>query len=250
MKRTLSFAVLVVLFLVSPSVAADAPPETPKVSSFAPAADLAGQVPEYLNDLAKAVKDEAEYKDGKEKLVKDANTLIVIALALGMHDEENAYKKAAPAMIREAQKLAAAEDYAAAKAGVDAVTKAAASADGGPLAWEKVASLRALMEAVPTINTAMKRYTRGSRLKRMAKKSTGGAAVLAAIAQGSLPHVADTRQPGEAARWYAECIEMRTAAAEVGAAVRAGDEAATAKAMERLNKSCDTCHEVFHPEEK
>ena len=39
-------------------------------------------------------------KDGREKIGKDANTLIVIALALGLHDQENKYKADAGAVIR------------------------------------------------------------------------------------------------------------------------------------------------------
>ncbi|MBN2023736.1 MAG: cytochrome c [Pirellulales bacterium] len=243
-------AVFFAIAVLLPTVARADVPEAPKVSTFAPAKDLAGQVPKYLEDLTEAVATEQDYNDGKEKLAKDANTLIVIVLALGMHDEANDYKAAAPALIEAAQQLAAARDYAAAKAGVEAVEKAATSKDGGDLKWEKAAVLRELMLAVPTINTKLKRYIRGTRFKRMANESAGCAAVLAAIAQASLPHVGDTTLPNESARWYKECEEMRAAAAEVNAAIRAGDQAATTKAIERLNKSCESCHEVFKPDAK
>ena len=121
-----------------------------KVSTFAPAEDLVSQVDEYLEEFAESVESEEEYGDSKENLGKDANTLILIALALGMHDTENKYQKAAPALIKASQQLATAADYATAKTGVEAV-KAAAATDGDPatLKWEKVASLQELMEAVP-----------------------------------------------------------------------------------------------------
>ena len=38
-----------------------------------------------------------EYKDDQEKLTKDASTLAVIALALGLHDQPNKYQARAGA---------------------------------------------------------------------------------------------------------------------------------------------------------
>ena len=59
------------------------PPATPKVSTFAPAEDLARQAQVYLQQIQGAVASEDEFKDSKEGLARDANTLVVIALALG-----------------------------------------------------------------------------------------------------------------------------------------------------------------------
>ena len=80
-------------------------------------------MPEYLKDLGDAVASEQAYKDDQEKVAKYSNTLIVIALALGMHDQENKYKAAAPAMVKAAQDLAGAKDYAAAKKAVEALRR-------------------------------------------------------------------------------------------------------------------------------
>jgi len=231
-------------------VAAD-PPAAPEVSTFAPAQDLVGQVAYYLERLEEAVEDEEEYNDSVEKIAKDSNTLILIALALGLHDTDNEYKTAAPAMIKAAQQLAAATDFASATAGVAAV-KEATTASGGDLSglkWEeKLASMEELMEAVPLIDSRLKRYLRGSRFESKAEDTAGYSAVLGVIAQGLMANSGDTEKPNEVEKWHAFCIQMRDAAAAVNAGIRAQDQEATDAAMEKLSQSCDDCHAVFHDE--
>jgi hypothetical protein len=231
------------------AVAADAP-AAPKVSTFAPAEDLAPQIDEYIKGFEEAVATEDEYKDAESTLKKDANVFVLIALALGVHDQDNPYKQAAPALIEAGEKLAAAKGYAEAKAGVAAV-KAAKAAKGDPskLAWaNKHGSMTELMEAVPLIHSRLKRYMRGTRFEKSAAENAQYSAVIAVVGQGSMPHAGDTEKPTEVAKWYAYCAQMRDASAEVNKAVRAKDQAAADKAMDALQKSCDDCHSVFHPE--
>ncbi len=228
-----------------PVVAAD--PAMPAVSTFAPAADLVGQVDYYVDRLEKAVENEAEYADAAGKINKDANTLILIALALGLHDTANKYHAAAPGLIRAAQAVAAAKDYAAAKAAVAALKSALASQGStASLKWEKLASLEALMEQVPLVNSRLKRNLR--RFEARADQNAGDAAVLAVIAHGSMANVGETKKPDQAEKWFAYCVQMRSAAAAVNAAIRNKDKAACDKAMKDLNQSCEDCHAVFHPE--
>jgi hypothetical protein len=183
-------------------------------------------------------------------------------LALGLHDSENQYTAAAPAMIKASQQLAAAKDYASAKAAVEAVKAAATSTGGDPsgLKWEKVASLHELMEAVPLINTKLKRYARKGREERMkgaADELAGYAAVLAVIAQGSIANSDETEKPKEVEKWRGFCVEMRDAAAVVNKSVRTFEKEGTPEAfegwmasIEGLTLSCDHCHEVFHDVEE
>jgi hypothetical protein len=221
------------------------PPESPPVSKFAPAEDLVEQLDEYVEDLEDSVASEEEYR-ARDNLGKDANTLILIALALAVHDQDNKYKKAGPGIMKAAQQLAGATDYASAKAGVEAV-KAALSSEGDAagLSWgKKNASMSELMKAVPRVNTRLKRYMR--RFSRYADRVGGNAAVVAVIGQGSMPNAVDTEKPDQVEKWYQYCIEMRDAAGALTAACHAEDEDAAEKAMEALQKSCDDCHEVFH----
>jgi hypothetical protein len=226
-------------------------PAAPQVSTFAPADDLAGQVSEYVDELEEGVEDEEEYEYAVESIAKDANTLILIALALGKHDEDNKYKDSAPAIMKAAQDLAAAEDYATAQAAVEDIKAAAAgqAAEGSELQWERVASLPELMKKVPLIHTKLKRYVKGKRFEQKAEDSAGMSAVLAVIAQGSMANANDTDKPDEVEKWYKYCIQMRDSAAQVNAGIHAGDREATTKAMDALAQSCDDCHAVFHPEE-
>lgn len=241
---------IVAMGSVVAAAATPEPPAAPPVSQFAPAEDLVDQVDYYLKRLEQAVETEDDYKDFVERIAKDADTLAVIALALGLHDTDNQYKAAAPEIIKATQQLAAAKDYATAKVAVENVKKAATAktADAGNLKWEKVASLKQLMLAVPAINTQLKRNIKLRRPKRDGPKAAGRAAVIAVIGQAALYHSDDTEKPELAEKWYDYCLHMRDAAAEANAAAHRTDKAAVPGVMEKLAKSCDDCHTVFHQE--
>ena len=225
-------------------------PDVPKLSSFAPAKDLADQVRVYIKEIETTLADEQEYKDSEGKIGRCTNTLAVIALCLGMHDEDNQYKARAPALIKAARELAAAADYQSAKKAFEGVK---AAAEGklptqGDLKWEKVASLPDLMKQVPNINTKLKRNVKGPKFKTKAKDTAGYTAAIAAIAQGSMADAGAAKNPQEVNQWYAFSAELRDSAGAANAAIHAGNGPAAAEAMQKLAKSCTDCHTVFHPE--
>ena len=126
----------VALFAFAGLVTAE--PPAAETSTFAPAKDLVGQVDYYLERLEESVANPADFKDAEGKIARDSNTVILLALALGLHDTDNKYKAAAPAMVKAAQEVAAAKDYDAAKKAVGDLKKAGSCR--GQLQWEKVAS--------------------------------------------------------------------------------------------------------------
>ncbi len=232
------------------AVEAAEPPAAPKVSTFAPAKDLERQVEVYIERFEEAVKDEEEYKAAEGRLVKEANTMVLIALGLGLHDQPNKYQAAASALIKAAQQLAEAKDYASAKAAVEGVKKAAQAQSGSsPLKWEKMASLEQLMKAVPTIDSRLRRNVRTERnFKKRVQDNAGDSAVLAVIAQGSMADTSEAKDDAQIAQWYKFCEQMRDAAAKVNSLVHAGKFDEIKAAMKDLEKSCHDCHEVFHKE--
>ncbi|MBC7352660.1 MAG: cytochrome c [Thermogutta sp.] len=228
--------------------AGDIPP-APKASTYAPAADLVKAVDDYIDGIAEILESEEDFKDLQSKVVKDAETVAVLALVLGLHDENTPYKAAAPALIKAARELsaAAAKDYASAKKALAAL-QAAKSAAGDPnsLKWEKVASLKELMEQVPLVNSRLKRNMR--RFERQADVIAVDSAVIAAIAQGSMANLDETSKPENAEQWFQFCAAMRDAAAQLNKAAKSKDTAGAEKAVAALAKTCDDCHAVFHPE--
>jgi hypothetical protein len=225
-------------------------PPAPKVSTFAPAKDLANQADQYIKSLAKSVATEEDYKDDQGKVAKESNTLIIIALALGLHDEESKYKAQAGALMKAAQAVAATKDYASAKTAVAALQEAAAGGSKADveLKWEKVASLPELMKQVPLINNKLKRYIKPAKFKEKAKDTAGYTAVIAAIAQGSMANSSETKKPAEVEKWYGFAAAMRDDAGALNAAIHKGNKAAAAKAMKKLQQGCEDCHAVFHVE--
>ena len=242
-------AVLGALLALNPAPSS-ADDEAPKVSTFAPAKDLATQADWYIKDLEKIVASEDEYKDGAEKVAKEANTLVVVALALGLHDEDSKYKESAGGLVKAAQELAATKDFASAQKAVAAVKAAAESKSDVKLKWEKVASLPELMKQVPVINSKLKLNIKGSKFTSKAKDTAGYTAVMAAIAQGALADTSATKGADQEKQWKGFSAAMRDNAGAVNAAIHKGDEEAAGTSMKKLAQSCDDCHDVFHKGEK
>jgi hypothetical protein len=248
----LSLSCLLASAAADEKAGAEAPPlpAAPKLSSVAPAKDLVGQVDDYIHEIDSALASEDEYKDSADKVARCAHTLAVISLCLGLHDEDNQYKARAAALIKAAQLLASAADYASAKKAFDAL-KAAASGEpktATQLKWEKVAALPDLMKQVPNINNKLKRNIKGSKFKTKAADTEGYTAAIAAIAQGSMADTAAAKDPHQVKQWYDFCAAMRDAAGQTNAAIHAGNEPAATQSMQKLAKTCNDCHAVFHPE--
>jgi len=221
----------------------------PEVSTFAPAKDLSWQLEKFIQRLEEAVSSEEEYEDSIGRIARDSNTVVVLALALGLHDTDNKYKAAAPFIVKAGQHLAAAKDYQSAKEGVAAVKKSLSEVgDPAVLKWEKMAEIGELMKQVPLINTKLKKRTK-RRFKKNAKKTAGYSAAIAAIAQGTMNDTSVAKNDSQIQQWYKFSAQMRDAAGLVNRAINDDDEEATKVAMEKLNKSCDDCHVVFHEEE-
>jgi hypothetical protein len=220
-----------------------------KISSFAPAEDLIGQVDFYIGRLDEALADPENFDAAKQSRAwKDSNTLAVLALMLAAHDEAHSLKSSVPLLLKGAQTLAAADDNAQrAGEGLSAIklARAGTAQPGDAVKWEKVASVPALMKQVPLVHAGLRRGVTPNRLKRMAKQSAGQSATLAAIAEAALLDDEYAKSPEGAARWSAFCVEMRDAAGEVNSAVRALDQARVDAGMKRLLESCDACHARF-----
>ena len=147
----------------------------PKISAFAFADDLATEVTILVKDLQKAVADEEEFKSQVEgRFTRDGNTITLIAIALGLHDQDCPLKSQAGAIAAAARKLAAAKDFASTKQAVEDIQAAAdgKGAGAGPLKWGKVSKLEGLMkDEVPAINNRLK-----TGLRKFSKRSSEVAA--------------------------------------------------------------------------
>ena len=249
-SRSLSVAAIVAVLGVLVAQAHLRAADAPKVSTFAPAADLVRQADKYIESMKNTVASKEEYEDSEGKVGRESNTLAVIVLALGLHDTDNKYKDNAPALIKAAQDVAVAKKYAAAKKAVAALGEVA-DADGkagGKLKWEKVASLPDLMKQVPIVNTKLKLCLSKTNFKKKAKDSAGYTAVIAAIAQGVIADTSATKNAEQVKQWQKFSKAMRDHAGAANTAIHKGDQAATDKAMKKLNQSCEDCHAVFKPD--
>lgn len=230
-----------------------APPEPPKVSAFAPAKPLEAQLEYFLGRLQSSLASEDAYDEAAQsRAKKDANTLIVLLMALGMHDQDNAWKSSAPALTDLAEKLAGSTgEYAFAREAIDNIVKAksAGTTDGKPLQWEKRYRLGQLMKQVTFVNARLRRGLSPTRFKREADSTAEYAALLAVIAQAALVDTHEVKNPDQVDQWYELSAAWRDAAGALGEGARQQDFAAAEAAMKRMSKSCDDCHAVFRKEE-
>jgi hypothetical protein len=234
---------------------------TSEVIPMPPIADLASQVDEYVGKLGKTLEDldgTPKYKDDNEFIVRDANALALVVLAIGKSGNDSKYKKAAPGIIKAATELAGAGTFADAQKAYDAL-KTSLTSEGDPalLTWTKVADLKPLMKAVPNLSSLLTRLTNTeSKLKRqMTKKPEqvfGTLAALAVISQGSIANVGDTSKPEAVDEWKKECEQFRDAAIKANTAAHNFADGKTSyqeywNIYKELTETCDTCHKTFHP---
>jgi hypothetical protein len=234
--------------LLAAAVALASPPASPPVSKFAPIDDLAGQIEQYVKDIDTALANPAEYDEVKQARVrKQAHTLCVLAMSLGLHDEDHPLKAAAASVIQASQNLAGSADKADAAVSARDALKAALAGGGSPgeLEWKRVAAQGQLMKQVTTLNARLKRSTMPARFQRMSKEAAGDAAVLAAIAQSLLYDTHEVKNEAELPQWYELAAQFRETAAALNLACRAGDQAQAAALIKRLNQNCHSCHTVF-----
>jgi hypothetical protein len=234
----------------TPTSTSGASDATPKFSTFASADDLSAEVKFLVDDLEKAVADEDEYKSQVEgRFIRDGNTLTLIAIALGLHDQECSLKPQAKAVAAAARKLAATKDYQSTKQAVQGLKAAAEGKGSGDetLKWGKVSPLIGLMkDEVPSINNKLKTSLR--RFKQKSAATAAHAATMALIAENAMLYVADTKKPDEGKKWTEFAAQMRSTAMELAAKAHAKDETGAKAAMDKLDQSCHDCHAVFNPE--
>jgi hypothetical protein len=227
-------------------IAADkVPPKKP--STFATAAEVATQIETYLKQIETDLAGETEYGDDqKGRVAKDANTVVVLAQLLANHDEDHPLKKAAPAIVTAARKLADdSGELASAKTAFAALKEGTKSTAGGAADWKPVAELAQLMKQVPIVNNKLRSGVTGKRFDRTIDQNAGYAATLAAIAEASQFDTAYCSSKEEEGKWAKICIEMRDAAAEVRNAVRSKDQSTAKSGLDKLVKTCDDCHHAF-----
>ncbi len=231
---------------------ADVPSEevSRKPSTYAPAKALEAQVAETLERIHDDLKEDDEYGSSQVKRVtKDAQTIAVVAMVMGHHDETNAWKGKAGLVMKAALELSdRADDGEAARKALAKLDQALESkGNAEPLAWQPVGDIDQLMHQVPVLNTRLRGAVR--RLSRSQDKATRIAATLAAIAQVSMFDDTYCADDEDQAKWIAYCARMREAAHHCFQVAQQGDQDAAKEALKQLTRSCDDCHDTFREED-
>ncbi len=239
-------AIGAVVFLVIAGYSTE-PTDSPKPSEYAPIADLANQVTRYLRAIDEDLASGSDYDaDHKNRILLNANTLIVLGRTIAQHDESNDIKLAAPALIESASALAGSyDDYDSAVKAAGGLKEAVKKKSGGQIDESIAPSLSALMKQVPIVNNDLRRGVNGKRFDRLIDDNAGHAATLAAIAHVSMSCSDYCSDAESQVKWARVCADMRKAATEVRTAVRRKDLPSATSGLANLVKTCDQCHESF-----
>ena len=245
-------AVALVAVLSFAIMAAEPPTEevNRKPSTYAPAKDLESQVQFFLDRIKDDLKDESEYgEESVKRVVRDANTLAVLALVLGKHDEANRFQSSAATLLENALKLAEkSQDYKEARS---AYAKLVESTNRHE--WLDRIGVEKCREhcrsdepgSEPQYETARASAERWNGLRSCRDEAAGLAATLAAIAQVSMFDDSYCSDQADRADWIELCGLMRDAAYDINQAVHRGDREAAVSGLKPLTRTCDDCHEQF-----
>lgn len=243
---------VVLVAVLSLAIMAGEPPAEEvnrRPSTYAPAKDLESQVQFFLERIKDELKDESAYGEESVKRVqRDANTLAVLALVLGKHDEANRYQSSAATLLVSALKLAEqSQDFKEAQSAHAKLVESLDAASGSrDLAWKSVGSIVDLMHQVPTLSTKLKGIVGSEeRFQKGRDEAAGLAATLAAISQISIFDDGYCNDQADQAAWVEVCGLMRDAAFDINQAVRRGDQQAAKDAIKPLNRTCSGCHDQF-----
>jgi hypothetical protein len=245
--------VIMIGLCVAAGSAQPAQADAPAVSTFAAADVLVAQINELVKKTEKSVATEKSYDAATARVEKDAATLAALAVAVGLHDEDNELKSAAGALLHAARELAECDNQEDAAEALSAVKAAIASGtgDADEPSWdEPAASINSLMKQVTYLNTQLRRGVRKGKIRR-SESVVAQASVLGVIAQAVVCEGEDWASDDEQlAAWNEMAAEMRAAAVAMRDAAAAEDGAAAEEAKDRVEQSCKTCHEEFDIDEE
>lgn len=221
-------------------------------------ADMESQFTKFFAKLDRDLEDLSlggDFGDASGNLMRDANVLVLLAMAIAQSDESGDLKAAAPAVLADAKALLAAGDAEAAAAAVKAIKADVAFPAGSaaPVRWERAAQLAPLMgKIVPSLTSEIKRLSKNEKTLLRAgniDKVAGAAALLAVVAEGSRLNVSETTAPDQDALWKEYCDEFAVLSLNVNRTARALSNGGAfddyAAALKELEKTCSVCHAKF-----
>ncbi len=216
-------------------------------SSYAPAKDLQFQVNYLMQRIDGDLKNEPKYDRHVKRVMRDANTIAVLALVMGKHDEQNTLKGTSTAVIKAAHELSAkAKDLGAAKSAYAVlVARLKSPSSESPTAWKGVGDIEQLMQQIPELDRSLKIAVKPTRFAKSREKAASLAATMAALAQVSMFDGTYCTDAADEAEWVELCVCLRDAATDVHAAIQEGDSDAATAALKPLARTCDDCHEQF-----
>jgi hypothetical protein len=230
-----------------------APAEVPQLSTFAPLDDLIAESNALIEDLDKALADEASYKRQKKAAVRDAYVLRVLAHAVSEHDKKNEAKWGAnAAAVRDAAgAIAQAEEFADARTAMNQIKElVAGSADGGEaqaIEWNQLAPMEDLMPVVNRRNLLLRRdLRRGKPRKR--EESVRHATLIALFARTVREDFSDVENSDDSGQWTTFADDARDHFAKLATLLREEKDEDAKDFLKEANESCNNCHKKFRPD--
>ncbi len=221
-----------------------------KVSSFAPTKDTIAQLKAFMKAIGKDLSDKEDFgEDQHNRIALNGQTIAVLALTLGMHDEKNDVKSNAGEVFDAAIELADnAESFDDASKSYQKLEETLETKDSSEreLSWDESVDIAALMKQVPIVNKSVRRGVDDERrFERTAKKTAQKVVTLAAIAHVSMMNTDYCGDEDDEKEWKKICADMRDACTDVYKALMAKDQKKAQAGNDRVVETCDACHHKF-----
>ncbi len=228
-----------------------------KITTVAPAADLAAQVEASVKQLDEFLASSDAYNQNKKKVKNESTIITVLAQAIVDSEEKASVSwSAAAADVRAgAMSIADAKSFDDAKKGLAAVKEAHGGKKGAApseFEWNKLAKLGAIMDA---IQSRTGKVRGGSNKKAEAftdadvADASGAATVLAVLALAVHDDTHEVKKKEDTPEWQKFAKEFQSQLTATAAAFKKKDMAGAKEGWKKGNMACNACHEKFREKE-
>lgn len=216
-------------------------------STYAPAKDLEFQIEHLMQRIKGDLEDASRYERRVKRVLRDANTIAVLAMVMAHHDEPHRLRDQALGVLEAARVLAAkASRHADAVQAYEKLVAATTTPSAAQtVAWGPVANIEHLMLQIPELDRSLKAALKPSSFSATRQEAASLASTIAAISHMSLFDDTYCKDNDDREAWIELCTLMRDAAADVHAAIEQGNLDAAQRALRPLTRTCTDCHEHF-----
>lgn len=223
-----------------------------KISDVIAGNELANAAETIVKALEPKVSSATNLKQAADEVEQKAYVLALLANGVAANGEGVAWKASATQVRDAALKLAKSKVHTQASEQIDVIKTAMGGGtqkSGEAANWDQFVPLKYVMKEVQELRRPIAKNTRGTALSRTKDDVARDASLWAFygfVARHDTQTAKRAKKPqADFEKWADEFV---AGSRELAIAAKKGDAAAVKAAVNRANKACTDCHEVFRPD--